>query len=167
MRTDLDPPSAPGLPTAGVETEHRESDPEEPVMRRYDEPIEVKPGLVAGEEGPAHFLWRNRIWSVREIEGRWLETGEWWDGPAARAVRGDVLSDPGPDHRGGRRAQPARADRVPRDDPEADHDAGDDPSDEHEVWRVVAAPGRSAEHGVCELAHASGTGRWRLRTLFD
>ena len=130
-------------------------------MRRYDEPIEVKPGLVAGEEGPAHFLWRNRIWSVREIEGRWLETGDWWDGPAARAVRGDVPSDPGPDHQGVHRGRSDRPDRR------ADGDTGDDPSDEHEVWRVVAAPGRSAEHGVCELAHASGTGRWRLRTLFD
>ncbi len=106
--------------------------------RRYDEPIEVKPGLVAGEEGPAQFLWRNRLWSVRAIESRWLETGEWWDGPAARAVRGDVVTD-----------------------------ERDDRTDEHEIWRVVAAPGRSGQHGVCELAYASGTGRWRLRTVLD
>ena len=36
---------------------------------------------------------------------------------------------------------------------------------EQEVWRVVAAPGRSADHGVCELANASG--EWRLRTVID
>lgn len=108
-------------------------------MRRYDEPIEVKPGLVAGEEGPAHFLWRNRLWSVRTVEARWLETGDWWDGPAARAVRGDVV----------------------------DEFRSDDPADEHEIWRVIAAPGRSGHHGVCELAYASRTGRWRLRTLLD
>lgn len=108
-------------------------------MRRYNEPIEVKPGLVAGQEAPAQFLWRNRLWLVRAIEDRWLETGDWWDGRAARAVRGEDL-DPGP-----------RGDLLA----------------EQEVWRVVAAPGRSADHGVCELAHASSTGEWRLRTLLD
>lgn len=119
-------------------------------MRRYDEPIEVKAGLVAGEEGPAHFLWRNRIWSVRAIESRWLETGAWWDGPAARAVRGEAADD----RHDGR--------------PEHQHaDQRDDPSAEHEIWRVLAAPGRSAEHGVCELTYAASTGSWRLRTLMD
>lgn len=108
-------------------------------MRRYNEPIEVKPGLVAGQEAPAQFLWRNRLWLVRAIEDRWLETGDWWDGRAARAVRGDDV-DPG-----------QRGDLLA----------------EQEVWRVVAAPGRSAEHGVCELAHGSTTGEWRLRTLLD
>lgn len=170
-------------------------------MRRYDEPIEVKAGLVAGQEGPAQFLWRNRLWSVREIESRWLETGDWWDGPAARAVRGELDdptdSEPYDSHRPG-------PDRAGPDRPRADHagragagptSAGsdraapyrpgpdragrtrprrsgrdrptDDPGGEHEVWRVVAAPGRSAEQGVCELAYASSTGRWRLRTVLD
>ena len=109
-------------------------------MRRYDEPIDVKPGLVAGQEAPAQFLWRNRLWLVRAVEDRWLETSSWWDGPAARAVRGEEVD-------------PARG--------------RDDVSGEREIWRVQAAAGRSGDLGVCELAHVAQTGEWRLRTLLD
>ncbi len=109
-------------------------------MRRYDEPIDVLPGLVAGQEAPAQFLWRNRLWLVQAIEDRWLETSNWWDGPAARAVRGE----------------------------DVDTDRGrDDVTGEREIWRVQAAAGRSGDWGVCELAHVAQTGEWRLRTLLD
>ena len=73
-----------------------------------DEPIEVRRGLVAGMEAPAQFLWRDRLWLVRDVQA--------WP------------VDPGG----------------------------------AEVWRVVAADGR---HGVYELAQASATGQWRLRTV--
>ncbi len=107
-------------------------------MRRYDEMIEVRPGLVGIHEGPAQFLWRRRLWRVTEVQTRWLETSDWWNSPQVRAVRGDLDAAEGGDLLG-----------------------------EEEVWRVVASPGRSGEAGVYELAHAWGSGEWRLRRVVD
>jgi hypothetical protein len=76
-----------------------------------DEPIEVRRGLVAGMEAPAQFLWRDRLWLVRDVQA--------WP------------VDPGG----------------------------------AEVWRVLAANGREGQHGVYELAQASSTSQWRLRTV--
>lgn len=106
-------------------------------MRSYDEPIEVQRGLVAGLEAPAQFLWRDRLWTVQDVQTRWVETGAWWDGAAARAVRGENA------------------------------DADGDLLTEEEVWRVVAGRGRAAPLGVYELAHTWGTGQWRLRSVVD
>ena len=106
--------------------------------RRYDEPIEVKAGLVAGRRrtGPLP-LAQPALVRPRDRE------------PLARDRR--VVGWP----------------RCPRRPREMIVDARDDRSGEHEIWRVVAAPGRSGQHGVCELAYASSTGHWRLRTLLD
>lgn len=30
------------------------------------------------DEGPQQFLWRGRLWQVREILAHWTETGAWW-----------------------------------------------------------------------------------------
>lgn len=108
-------------------------------MRRYDEPIHVR----RGEDGPEpeQFVWRGRLWQVRDIVTRWLETGAWWDSPLVRSARGD---DTG--------ALPAQ---------------DTDLLAEHEVWRVVAAAGASSSPGVYELDHARGTGGWRLRAVVD
>lgn len=94
-------------------------------MRRYDEPIDVRPGQVDGDLGPAHFVWRRRLWKVLSVEKRWLETADWWSRP------------------------------------------GDDLLAESEIWRVVAASGRSAEPGVYELACPATGGDWLLRAVLD
>ncbi|WP_282004413.1 DUF6504 family protein [Propioniciclava sinopodophylli] len=47
-------------------------------MRRYDEPIAVRSGEVAGEPAPVEFVWRRRLWRVLGVETRWRETGQWW-----------------------------------------------------------------------------------------
>ena len=51
-------------------------------MRRHDDPVEVRKGLVGdpGTEGPEQFLWRGRLWKVREVVAHWVETGAWWQG---------------------------------------------------------------------------------------
>ena len=108
-------------------------------MRSYNEPIEVRRGLVSGLEAPAQFLWRDRLWMVRDVQTRWVETGAWWDGPAVRALRGNTDSG---------------------------EEEGDLLAEE-EVWRVVAANGRAGGQGVYELSHLWGTGQWRLRTVMD
>ena len=58
-------------------------------MRRYDEAIEVRQGLVGDDEGPAQFLWRRRLWKVIELQTRWVETADWWNSTQVRAARGD------------------------------------------------------------------------------
>lgn len=107
-------------------------------MRRYDEPIEVRQGLIGTQEGPSQFRWRRRLWQVTAVQRRWVETLDWWNSPQVKAARGDVESD-----------------------------QGGDLLAEEEVWRVEASPSSWGSPGVYELAHAWDTGRWRLRTVVD
>lgn len=58
-------------------------------MRHYDDPIDVRRGLVAGLDAPEQFVWRGRLWVVREIIAHWVRTGAWWDGDDAR----DLLAE--------------------------------------------------------------------------
>ena len=43
-------------------------------MRRYDDPVEVRRGMVRGAqgpvEGPEQFLWRGRLWKVADVLAR-------------------------------------------------------------------------------------------------
>ena len=132
-------------------------------MRRYDDPVETRMGLVSGMEGPEQFLWRGRLWKVRAVIAHWVETGPWWQSGGARAVIG---SDDA--------AQAPRAGVVRR---------GADLLAERELWRVEAGrgPGRplpadggadagadagadgSADRsGVFDLAFDWSDGRWAL-----
>lgn len=120
-------------------------------MRRWDEPIEVRRGIV-GEgltgvssvvEGPSQFLWRNRLWRVLDVQSRWVESGPWWNSVGVRAARGDAVTD---------------------DDSLL---ATDDLLCEQEVWRVEAASGQMFSRGVYELANALSDGSWRLRVVID
>ena len=56
-------------------------------MRRYDDPVEVRKGA---DEDPEQFLWRGRLWQVREVVAHWVETGAWWTRRTADQ------SEPGP-----------------------------------------------------------------------
>jgi hypothetical protein len=130
-------------------------------MRRYDDPVETRMGLVSGMEGPEQFLWRGRLWKVRAVVAHWVETGPWWQSGGARAVIG---SD-----------DPAPADRGPTD-PRTDLRSVD-LLGEREMWRVEAGrgPGRPVEAdsddtpagtpdggGVFDLAFDWSDGRWAL-----
>lgn len=65
-------------------------------MRRYDDPVEVRKGA---DEDPEQFLWRDRLWQVREVVAHWVETGAWWsgagagDGPGSSVGAGDLLRE--------------------------------------------------------------------------
>lgn len=62
-------------------------------MRKYDDPVEVRKGLVGdpGVEGPEQFLWRGRLWKVREVVAHWVETGAWWQGSTGPGA--DLLAE--------------------------------------------------------------------------
>ncbi len=132
------------------------------MVRRYEEPIEVRSDVatpdvgvagVAGAGGvdrdgdsgcvpdptPSAFLWRGRLYIVRDVIGHWRERRAWWrealDPDEEVAARGlDCL--------------------------------------EQQVWRVEASPGRLAGSGVYDLGmHDLGTAgparRWRLLRVAD
>ncbi len=119
-------------------------------MRRYDDPVEVRRGAVddtvLGAEAPVQFLWRGRLWKVRAVLARWVETGAWWQSGRAQAVIG--TGDDGGDG--------AATDTLAR------------PADllgEREVWRVEAGRGglgTAGDTGVFELSLDWSDGRWLL-----
>jgi hypothetical protein len=136
-------------------------------MRRYDDPVETRMGLVSGMEGPEQFLWRGRLWKVRAVIAHWVETGPWWQSNGARAVIG---SD------GASRSSQSRSSRSSRSRP-----PGADLLAERELWRVEAGPGPGrptavdgaadraadgaadgADGGVFDLAFDWSDGRWAL-----
>jgi len=115
-----------------------------PVVRRYEEPIEVRegaredltPGLgeVAGR-GPNAFVWRGRLYVVRAVLDRWQERRPWWR-DAREREGSDVLTD-------------AR---------------------ERQVWRVEASAGRLAGIGVYDLCAdpaSQAASQWRLLRVAD
>jgi hypothetical protein len=61
-------------------------------VRRYDDPVEVRKGA---DEDPGQFLWRGRLWQVREVVAHWVETGAWWARRPAHqgAVDTDLLRE--------------------------------------------------------------------------
>jgi Family of unknown function (DUF6504) len=114
------------------------------MARRIGEPVMVRaqPGGA-----PGTFLWRDRVYIVREVLGHWQERRSWWVAGAARAVHGDAET-------GG----------------EVSSDALDD---EREIWRVEATAGRMFGNGVYDLARdgavavaPSGQG-WHLLRVAD
>ena len=109
-------------------------------MRRYDDPVEVRRD---GSQAPEQFLWRGRLWKVRVVLARWIETGPWWQSSEVSAVIG---TDDGP------------AVSV------AVTPAGQvvDLLNEREMWRVEAGRGGLETDGVFDLAFDWSDGHWSL-----
>ena len=138
-------------------------------MRRYDDPVDVRRGQVAGAgagagggtsvlvEGPAQFLWRGRLWRVTAVVAHWVETGAWWQSSGVHAVLGaDEQEAGGP----GSPGSPVGADLAA----------------EREVWRVEADRGMASVRddgegrpgrGVFDLVFDWAEGAWRLSRCLD
>ena len=121
-------------------------------MRRYDDPVEVRRGLVTGPSGPVEapeqFLWRGGLWKVVDVVAHWVETGPWWQSAGVAALLGDE-SGTGPD-------AASTSDLLA----------------EREVWRVEAGrgavPNGSADRcGVFDLAFDWAQGGWLLTRCAD
>ena len=102
-------------------------------MRRYDEPIEVRRGLVAGQEAPEQFIWRGRLWVVRDVVSHWVETGAWWDQEGIAALLG-VGAEQSAQQSAGLGTASTGVTAVP---------LGADLLAESDLWRVEASRGRS------------------------
>jgi uncharacterized protein DUF6504 len=133
-------------------------------MRRYDDPVDVRKGMVPGTggarlEGPEQFVWRGRLWRVCDVVGHWVETGAWWRSAEAAAV-------------GGAEEIPAGGVEEPPvvGGPRQTAVAAPDLLAEREVWRVEAARGRTATgagRGVFDLVFDWADGTWRLARCAD
>jgi hypothetical protein len=115
-------------------------------MRRYDEVIDVRRGLVSGEEAPTQFLWRDRLWVVRDIIAHWVETGAWWEQPGVGVLFGGA--DPAGQRIGEQGARCA------------------DLLGEKEIWRVEAVRARAGA-GVFDVSFDWALGQWRLVCCID
>jgi uncharacterized protein DUF6504 len=99
-------------------------------MRTYADPVEVRTETGEDTDTPAAFLWRGRLYVVRDVLGHWRERRSWWSSPAARRVHGEG---------GDEQEVPGTGRRVV------------DLAEEREVWRVCASRGRSYAEGVFDL----------------
>jgi hypothetical protein len=110
-------------------------------VRRFSDEVHVRSGAV-GEvpDAPVQFVWRGRLYVVREVLSRWRERSAWWEHAAVAAVHGDeVPAGPG-----------ATATAV-----RPVLEIGDL---EREVFRVEASVGRAGTAGVYDLARPAPAG---------
>ncbi len=145
-------------------------------MRTYGEVIDVRtvrpdtrrPGGPAVEApgAPAQFLWRGRLYLVRDVVAHWVELGAWWSLPRRAGGVPARVADPRPGTGSGPGTDAPRPRSV----------AADVGAVEREVWRVEAAPGRGTSAGVYDLvrdvpahsgAEPDGAARWRLARALD
>ena len=110
------------------------------MTRLHADPVEVRRTDTGAGPEPEQFLWRGRLYVVRDVLGHWLERQSWWSSPAARMVHGEgapvvdgALALDGP--------LPGAAAPV--------HVT--DLAQEREVWRVSASPGRAYPSGIYDL----------------
>ncbi len=122
-------------------------------MRSYHDVIDVRRGLVAGQEAPEQFLWRGRLWVVRDVLAHWVETGAWWEQAGVAALLGAGST---PDR------EAAADDAMLRPELEGGR-LGAELLAERDVWRVEAGRGRLVDNvGVFDLAFDWDDAQWRL-----
>jgi hypothetical protein len=122
------------------------------------------------------FLWRGRLYVVREVLGHWHERREWWAAAAARALHGDD-GDSAPGARTDFGAVVADvASATEGIAVEVNSSAGGSSSvldRERDVWRVEASAGRTFGNGVYDLCREPPLDRtpaapaWRLVQVAD
>jgi hypothetical protein len=50
------------------------------MTRLHVDPVEVRTHVVESGPEPEQFLWRGRLYVVREVLARWTAAGAWWKG---------------------------------------------------------------------------------------
>ena len=148
------------------------------MTRLHADPVEVQHRDTGLGPEPAQFLWRGRVYLVREVLARWTESGGWWRTDAVRALlTGDSApaADPsaplgGPFETVPIPSSPKWAQRA-WGEPAPDVGAAAGPAriDDRERtwWRVEAGAGRAAGTGVYDLSFDETTGSWSLARVLD
>jgi hypothetical protein len=145
------------------------------MVRRYEEPIEVRartgePGRSGGaggpqavvvssgeneEQVPTAFLWRGRLYVVRDVLGHWSQRRPWWREALDPREDADLAAEPAAGRAGTRVVVGSLRTAAEL---------------EQDVWRVEASPGRLHQAGVYDLARegrGDAPGSWRLLRVAD
>ena len=139
------------------------------MSRLHTDAVEVQ----RRDDEPAQFLWRGRLYVVREVLARWTESGGWWRSAAVHSVRdGDAVGpvavaplETAPLPPSPKWAQRAWGEPAPDVDVSVGPVGIDD--GEQDWFRVEAGAGRAAGTGVYDLCFSWSTGRWALARVLD
>ena len=125
------------------------------MSRLHVDPVEVRTRVAAAGPVPDQFLWRGRLYLVREVLARWTESGSWWRGTAVSAL----LT--------GSAALEGTSTQV---DSTQVHSTQVDDREQH-WWRVEADSGRlaalSGGRGTYDLCFDWSSSAWSLRRVMD
>ena len=144
------------------------------MSRLHTDPVEVR----RHDDEPAQFLWRGRLYVVREVLARWTEAGQWWRAASVSALTtGDASDAGGPSGPGPAELRTAPIPSSPKwaqrawGEPAPDVGAAVAPvsvdDGEQDWFRVEAGAGRAAGTGVYDLCFSWSTGRWALARVLD
>jgi hypothetical protein len=146
------------------------------VTRLHADPVEVLRHDTGLGPEPAQFLWRGRLYLVRDVLARWTESGGWWRTPAVRAltsgdgaVRENAEPDPletAPIPPSPKWSQRAWGEPAPDVGAAVSGLSGVDDG-ERSWWRVEAARGMSGGTGVYDLCLHESEGTWALARVLD
>lgn len=153
------------------------------MVRRYEEPIEVRAAAdetASGVPGaPEAFLWRGRLYVVREVLDHWKERRPWWrdalddrrePGARTRAESSKATSTMNQAMNQAKATPLSRAaapGAAPTGSPPPDVPGVLGGARERQVWRVEASPGRMAGAGVYDLCADLSPRQWRLLRVAD
>ncbi len=139
------------------------------MSRLHTDAVEVQ----RHDDVPAQFLWRGRLYVVREVLARWTESGGWWRSAAVQSLSAGDAADGlsvAPLERAPLPPSPKWAQRA-WGEPAPDVDASVGPAGiddgEQDWFRVEAGAGRAAGTGVYDLCFSWSTGRWALARVLD
>jgi hypothetical protein len=132
------------------------------MTRRYDDPVDVR----RRDDAPAEFLWRGRLYVVREVLAHWVETGAWWRAAVVRAAYVGT-NDAGDAGAGDAGAGDAHAGAGAGAGAAAPATLSLTATAEREMWRVEASAGRVRGSGVFDLCFDWGAGMWTLARALD
>jgi Domain of unknown function (DUF6504) len=147
--------------------------------RRHAEPIDVR----RRDDVPAQFVWRSRLYVVKEVLEHWFESGPWWASALALSTGSDEQASPADDLMlAPIPASPKWAQRAwgePAPDVGASMGPASIDDGEQEFWRVEAAAGRAASSvssvssvslgssGIYDLCFLWSQGSWQLVEVHD
>ena len=145
------------------------------MTRLHADPVEVQRHDTGFGPDPAQFLWRGRLYLVREVLARWTESGGWWRTPAVRALtsggEGGTVAEADPLETAPIPASPKWAQRAwgePAPDVGAVSGSLSGVDDgERSWWRVEAGRGMGAGTGVYDLCLDEAHGSWSLARVLD
>ncbi len=115
------------------------------VTRVYGNSADGAAEVRRRDDEPEQFLWRDRLYLVRGVQGHWMESGGWWRTGVTRAALAAES--------GGRESGSGAAGLL--DDRE------------REFWRVEASAGRLDNLGVFDLCFDWSGGTWTVVRVQD